>query len=184
VLRSQALRVLSGPDSLQYLRDELAHQTINLIARIRGIIYAILMAAGRPIPKLLEHAYDVSMFAARRYRPIRYSGFITLFRATWGKSTTDKLYGYELGWKDLAGSGVEVHEIPGTHLDMVREPNVQFLAREVIKCLARARDRQLRDSILMTPKQRADREASSRNAISAADERVPPRNEPIHARSV
>ncbi|MBF6571305.1 MAG: KR domain-containing protein [Candidatus Binataceae bacterium] len=144
-LRPHAQQLLWGPDRLQHLGDELPFMLANFRARIRGMIYAIFTSMRRTAPKFLEHAYDVNMFGARKYRPVSYPGFVTLFR-TKREKVTDGLYGYELGWKNLAGSGIEVYEIPGTHLDLVREPNVQLLAREVNGCLTRARVRQVGDS--------------------------------------
>jgi aspartate racemase len=37
----------------------------------------------------------------------------------------------------LAGGGIEVHEIPGSHLDIVKEPHVQQLAKKLSYCLNR-----------------------------------------------
>ena len=42
------------------------------------------------------------------------------------------------GWRALAGGGIEVHEIPGSHLDIVKEPHVQELAKKLSGCLERA----------------------------------------------
>jgi thioesterase domain-containing protein len=35
------------------------------------------------------------------------------------------------GWEVLAEDGVEVHTIPGGHLNMVKESNVQVLAEKI-----------------------------------------------------
>jgi len=128
-LNFHARRVFQGPDRLHYIRYEASVRVGNLTARVRALIYATLTAGGRPIPKVLEHAYAVNWFAASRYQARFYPGCVTLFRAASGR------YGDELGWKPLAGGGLEVHEILGTHSDILREPNVQLLARKVTACL-------------------------------------------------
>ena len=33
---------------------------------------------------------------------------------------------------------MEVHEVPGTHLDMIKEPHVEELAKKVDECLRKA----------------------------------------------
>jgi non-ribosomal peptide synthetase component F len=45
-----------------------------------------------------------------------------------------------LGWGAWAEGGVEVHRIPGRHLDMIREPNVRVLAAGLSECLSRAEE--------------------------------------------
>jgi amino acid adenylation domain-containing protein len=134
-LNSLARRVFQGPDRLHNIRDEASEKIGNLTARIRARIYARLSALGRPIPKVLEHPYAVNWFAASRYQPHFYPGCVTLFRAASGEGAVDEQYGHDLGWKPLAGGGVEVHEIPGTHHGIIREPNVQLLARKLTACL-------------------------------------------------
>jgi hypothetical protein len=128
------------------MRDELSVKIDDLNARARGIIYATLIARGKPIPKFLERAYDVNWFAARRYQARPYPGCVTLFRAASAEGNVDERYGYELGWKPLAGAGVEVHEIPGTHRDIMREPNVRLLARTVTACLNRCYERRTNEA--------------------------------------
>lgn len=135
-LNFHARSVIRGSSRLSHIRDQISVKIDDVIARARGIIYATLTAWGRPIPKFLERAYDVNLFAARRYQARPYPGRITLFRASSAQDSVDERYGYELGWKPLAGAGVEVHEIPGTHRDIMREPNVGLLARHVTACLA------------------------------------------------
>ena len=68
----------------------------------------------------------------------------------------------ELGWGPLADRGVEVREIPGTHREIMREPNVTVLARELSASLSEARVRQLSDSDLPISERTAERLDSSR----------------------
>ncbi len=76
------------------------------------------------------------------YKPQAYSGRVTLF------TTKEVLrwcqYEPHRGWNDLAKQGVEIHEVPGTHLGMLDEPNVQTLAEKLAFCLEQAdRDERL-----------------------------------------
>ena len=42
------------------------------------------------------------------------------------------------GWNTLAPLGVEVHEIPGDHINIIKEPHVGTLAEKLGECLDRS----------------------------------------------
>jgi thioesterase domain-containing protein len=42
----------------------------------------------------------------------------------------------ELGWGGLAAGGLDVHEVPGDHYTMWKEPHVRALAERLGGCLA------------------------------------------------
>ena len=160
-------RIAFGPQRRVYLREDLAERLDAIIGQGRQFIYGFLKARGRPIPKFLHRAKDVNWFAALRYEAQPYAGRVTLFRATTPLSSIDMPTDRELGWGPLAKAGVDVHEIPGTHREIMREPNVTILAHEVSGCLVRARDRQLRDSSGARSRQGAELEASSPYPVAA-----------------
>jgi acyl transferase domain-containing protein/thioesterase domain-containing protein len=177
-------RVLFGPQRRAYLREDLAERLETIIGQGRQFMYGVLRARGLSIPKFLHRAKDVNWFAALRYEAQPYSGRVTLFRASTPLSFIDMPRDRELGWGPLAQRGVEVHEIPGAHREIMREPNVAIVAREVSGALAAARERQLRESNLLLSRQRAEREALSRRAVNTAEEMAPARNEHEHARTL
>ncbi|MHB8383560.1 MAG: type I polyketide synthase [Candidatus Binataceae bacterium] len=175
-------RVVVGPRRLAYLKGDVVQRASEIIGEGRQLIYAFLSARGRPIPKFLERAQDVNWFAALRYEALPYPGRITLFRAATVEGFADLPHDRELGWAPLGGAGVDVHEIPGTHLEMMREPNVQILARTVTACLVEGFDGQSHDARPVPPGQTAERGASSTQAMSANE--APARNASIHARPI
>ena len=67
------------------------------------------------------------------YRPRVYPGRLVLFR------TNDEggQWDHEMGWGGLASKGIEVHELPGNHLDMF-QTNAVLLAQLVENCLESA----------------------------------------------
>ena len=73
------------------------------------------------------------------FRPTPYPGKITLFRAKEQLPlvTDDPL----LGWGSVARDGVEVHEIPGDHVHMMRSPQVESLATAIMACIDRIEHR-------------------------------------------
>ncbi len=76
----------------------------------------------------------------RKYRPGVYNGKITLFVA----EETDKesywlskyhYYDPKMGWGKLVKDGVDVITIPGYHVSILLEPNLQILAKKINECL-------------------------------------------------
>ena len=68
--------------------------------------------------------------ATLNYSPKSYPNAIALFKSNEPLTTTDTT----LGWSQLTNS-VAIHSIPGNHLTMLKNPNVQALAKELNKYL-------------------------------------------------
>lgn len=91
--------------------------------------------------------------ALMNYKPRAYPGKITLFRA---RKQPLLCVDPTLGWSSLAGQGVAVNVIPGTHEVMLEEPNVRILAAALTTCLLEAQaTRHERTSSAAAPKDRA-----------------------------
>ncbi len=71
--------------------------------------------------------------AALRYKPEPYPNSIALFRISNQSSRAHR--NPTMGWSELAVKGVEVHEVPGNHLTMLRPPHVQLLVKKLRECL-------------------------------------------------
>jgi len=71
-----------------------------------------------------------------KYTPQPYQGTVTLFRATERSvfENDDPL----LWWGDRFAGGVDVRQIPGAHLTIMKEPLVQATAEELRQCLDQA----------------------------------------------
>jgi thioesterase domain-containing protein len=78
--------------------------------------------------KRLLQVFQANVRADSRYRPQRYPGQVTLFTTAHQDSTW--------GWGDIAAKGVELHQIPGHHMNVLRPPQVQALAEKLSACLA------------------------------------------------
>ncbi len=67
------------------------------------------------------------------YVPQVYPDRVTLFKATDKDVTSIVEVEVEpgLGWTKLAAGGLEIHEIPGDHHGILKEPNVQLLAEKL-----------------------------------------------------
>jgi thioesterase domain-containing protein len=77
--------------------------------------------------KRLLQVFQANVRADSRYRPQRYPGEVTLFKTAHQDSTW--------GWGDIAANGVELHQIPGHHMNVLRPPQVQVLAEKLSACL-------------------------------------------------
>jgi thioesterase domain-containing protein len=64
-----------------------------------------------------------------------YDGRVTLF---WASGDLRASYDLVSGWNALAQGGMELHEIPGNHLNIIKEPHVGVLAKKLNDCLQRA----------------------------------------------
>jgi thioesterase domain-containing protein len=91
-----------------------------------------------PLPEGYERLARRHRKALAAYRPGVYPGRILLFRA----ATQPLFCSHDpiMGWGALAADGVEVREVPGNHLEMMRDPQVRILARELQACLDRDGD--------------------------------------------
>jgi thioesterase domain-containing protein len=78
--------------------------------------------------KRLLQVFQANVRADSRYRSQRYPGKVTLFKTAHQDSTW--------GWGDIAADGVELHQIPGHHMNVLRPPHVQVLAEKLSACLA------------------------------------------------
>jgi acyl transferase domain-containing protein/thioesterase domain-containing protein len=93
--------------------------------------------AGLPVPDGLrslqvEHAHKQVM---QRYRVQAYPGKITLMRAVDVYEPVGKRRDPANGWQEMAGGGLDVHDVPGGHNSMLVQPNVKILADELRKIL-------------------------------------------------
>lgn len=64
----------------------------------------------------------------QNYQIQPYPGQVTLFRATENRDS-------KLEWHQFAEKGLEIFDIPGTHLGIFQEPQVQVLAKQLKLCL-------------------------------------------------
>ncbi len=119
----EALRQLPPREQLDYFLKRAAEA--RLVDDVPGTTQA-------------QHVFDVfraNLKAMLDYRPVEADVAITLFRAA--EQTSKLAADPALGWSAYAKRGVDVHTVPGDHVHMVREPQVQHLAAELLASLAR-----------------------------------------------
>jgi amino acid adenylation domain-containing protein len=119
----------------QTVRRKLGRPTVSLeVTAAPDPALARLVAERRNGDEALVRTVVAIMDAEKDYVPRGriYPGRITLFLAQ------DEEPHYEdnrLGWEKLAREGLEVHEVPGTHVSIREEPHVAVLAEKLKRCL-------------------------------------------------
>jgi thioesterase domain-containing protein len=98
------------------------------------VLYHYSTARGQvSMPDKMKSVRDINLIAARHYQVKPYDGRVTLFRAT---QEDDWRLPEDLGWREMASQGLEIHRFPGDHGQVLAEPNVSILAEKVTACLA------------------------------------------------
>jgi len=90
----------------------------------------------RLLPRALRNVRQACSKAANEYEVQPYKGRVTLFRVR-EKSAGSLNDPYAIWWR-LAARGVELREISGDHLSLLKEPQVRFLAEELADVLAQS----------------------------------------------
>jgi amino acid adenylation domain-containing protein len=129
---SSNLWTLSAPEKLGYLMNKLGFAPRKIKSQVWRRIYQAYENVGRPLPQALRDVKEFNSLAVRQYVPQVYDGAVTLF---WASADLRACIDFVEGWRALAGGGIEVHEIPGSHLDIVKEPHVRDLATKLDSCL-------------------------------------------------
>ena len=96
----------------------------------------VYLRTGRPIPLPLRVPYHIGQCgrARRAYQPRVYPGRLVLLRAVENRRDPFKR------WGGMGTEGLEIHEIPGNHDTMIREPQVQEVAARLNQVLRRAHE--------------------------------------------
>jgi amino acid adenylation domain-containing protein len=88
------------------------------------------------LPQTLKNVRKGIQQAGFQYVTQPYEGPVVLFRAK--ERSLRGVHDPYAGWKDLARGGLEVREIPGGHVSILNEPQVQVLAEYLKNCVERA----------------------------------------------
>ncbi|HEV7799008.1 MAG TPA: amino acid adenylation domain-containing protein, partial [Pyrinomonadaceae bacterium] len=136
------LRSLSPNEGLSYLIEKTRFAPRKMKSQVWRRLYNAYEkfgrsyeTLGRPLPRAFRDIKEFNSLAVRAYRPQVYDGPVTLFWASTDLRTSIDLVE---GWRALAGGGIDIHEIPGSHLDIIKEPHVGELANKLSACLDHA----------------------------------------------
>jgi len=116
-------------------KGRLDYVRVTVEYNARRMLHRFFHRLGGEVPQQFSNLEDINRFAMTLYRPTVYPGRLTIFRALSREAAVenDEL----LGWGGLATEGIEVQDVTGRHLDMLKEPNVRLLASKLRACLDR-----------------------------------------------
>ena len=123
-----------------YVLKQLNERVQKLQDKSLRIYSKFYLGRKRLVPHTLEYfaLLEVKNQAVRQYVPQVYPGRVTLFKATERVDEATSNVDPNLGWGKLAAGGLEIYEVPGDHLSMLKEPHVQVLGEKLKTCLAQA----------------------------------------------
>ncbi len=121
------LRSLNAAGKLQYVATKLHYAPDKVKHKVYRRAYKIYQKFGKALPAVLQNIEQINFAAVKDYNPQTYSGDLTLFLAT--DLTAD--YDSKDGWRELVKGRIETHEIPGNHLNIIKEPGVHMLAEKL-----------------------------------------------------
>jgi amino acid adenylation domain-containing protein len=120
-------------DKLQKVKLKYRRKIVNNYKKIARKFYLQAKGTGS-IPAKYIQLEDQIWKAGQKYQPQIYDGKMTLFRAL------IQPLGIEpdptLGWQPFVSGEIEIHDVPGHHGSITREPYVQVLAEKLTDCLA------------------------------------------------
>jgi len=119
----------------RYIRTKARTVRRRIRSRLWQLAYRFFSEYSKPLPRALRSVREAGYLANRDYMPEPYSGRVALFRAAI-RSVADATE-RDMGWARLALGGVEVHHVAGDHENMLVEPHVRALARELRACIDR-----------------------------------------------
>jgi amino acid adenylation domain-containing protein len=134
---------LSNKDKLSYLKFKV--QDTREKVRQRRARRASAVSGEGPESRLqanIEMVKKSAFKAWRAYKPkAKYCGDILLIRDT---NIDSPLYrniiGPQAGWERWVTGAIEVHEVPSGHLDILKEPYVSVLAKQVSEYIRKTQD--------------------------------------------
>jgi len=112
----------------------------SVAIKVQRLYGQVALKAGLAVPKSVEYyaMQEVNDQAVVNYEPQLYPGQLTVFKASNPADLETTGVALDNGWTDLAGGGLEIFEIPGTHLGILQEPDVAVLAEKLKICIDRA----------------------------------------------
>jgi amino acid adenylation domain-containing protein len=117
-------------EKLTYVLERMKWRLDEITRKTKMMVCKVFLSTGRRVPASLRMFYffDVCHHVNLKYVPQIYPGRIVFLKAQ--KSS--------LEWSGLATEGLEIHEVPGGHVDLLRDPHAQVIGEKLRCCLERA----------------------------------------------
>src|SRR5262249_22246415 len=106
------------------LQGQIQYRAVMVSTFLKKILCMGYLTMNYPLPPSLRSLYilDIYRQAMKIYMPQVYAGRVILFT---GKECA---HHDQVNWQKLLVGDPEIHEIPGNHLDISKEPHIQVWA--------------------------------------------------------
>jgi amino acid adenylation domain-containing protein len=135
------LRSLPAREKAAYVLQKSKYGPVQVKSQLWRTVYRAYQNRGRDLPRSLQDVEQFNWLAAREYTPTVFDGQVTLF---WASKDLRAKFDMVEGWRTLARGGINLREVPGTHLDLIKQPHVAELARQLNECLRDAQSQSRR----------------------------------------
>ncbi len=157
----RAMRTRSPGEILRYLRA----LGLRQVGKVRSALWRLRRrtipngnAGALSLEAVLRNVEESCLMAFRSYRPQPYRGRVTLFQAAIRGGDDEQL---AAAWEHLALGGVEVVDVPGSHVTMLTSAHAEPLAERLGVCLAQAFATPRNDDVSERPKVTLPRSSGS-----------------------
>ena len=137
---SRSLAAIRPQEKITYVRVRVEDRVRDVVSRGKSIAMTVArnvyFLTERPLPISLQGHYvsEVDGRAVRRYKPQAYPGRLVHVKAK------ESDYDAQLVAKLTAG-GLEAHEVPCSHSDLINESHIHLWAEKLKSCLSEAQAR-------------------------------------------
>jgi len=126
------LKGLAVREKFRYALEKFQYVPARIKTSLWQRAYQLYQNLGRQLPRALRDLEEFNSMARRNYVPQVFGGRVTLF---WASRELRGSFDLVEGWRVLAGGGMDVHEVAGSHLNIIKEPYVSELAVKLQNCL-------------------------------------------------
>lgn len=128
-----SLLLLRPKDQLNYLFGMIGRIKTRIGRKIQALISRSDAHDESSLSRALREVLNANRQAVNNYVPQVYPGRIILFLSS--EAPERVFYDRRLGWHEMAGEGLEVHLVPGSHETLFGDPHVRVLAEILRVCL-------------------------------------------------
>jgi thioesterase domain-containing protein/aryl carrier-like protein len=135
-LRLAEFLALESNDKRVFLENRRRELLGGVRARLGARLPSFTKSKESQTARNVRTVRESNMIASARYEPQPYHGRVTIFWAR--ESFVASTHRFRSGWNILAPDSLEMIAVPGSHITMFEEPNVQVLAREIARSIRTA----------------------------------------------
>jgi surfactin family lipopeptide synthetase A len=122
---------LNAKQKFHYVANHLLNGTLRVRRSAASLVHRFMRKdeTATVLHAVLQRVKEANALAEASYVPQYYPG--RLIQLWCSEMPTRSYKDRRLAWSEVAGSGLEVHVIPGNHMTMIEEPHIAVLAEKL-----------------------------------------------------